>query len=191
MSVSPTDDDEYCVHHSCGNRSSFQAAFLMMANEMKLICERKKVEAEKEKEIVMLRLCGNEEESSGKQDIDYVQDRNKETTANKSGSSLLPKNVDCRLQNCVQTLFVCFNPVSLSVLLIPCFAYIFAHLSHFDVCFSDFGHFVLSEGVMHILEGSMPLRICTPVYSWMVEKNHDDCRDGLNLLPIFDFLFAM
>lgn len=113
------------------------------------------------------------------------------TTSNKSGSSLLPKNMDCRVQNWVQTLFVCFNQVNLSVLLIPCFTYVFAHLLHFDVCFSDFGHFILSEGIMHVLEDSALFYICTPVYSWMVEKNHDDCQDGLNLLPIFDFLFAM
>lgn len=43
---------------------------------------------------------------------------------------------------------------------------------------------------MHVLENSMLLHICTPVYSWMVEKKHD-CQDGLSLLPIFDFLFAM
>lgn len=142
MSVSLTVDDQYCVHHNRGNRSSFQAAFLMMANEMKLICERKKMEAEKEKD-------GNEEESSGTEDIDYVQDRNKETTSNKSGSSLLPKNVDCGGQNWVRTRFVCFNQVNFRVLLISHFAYVFAHLLDFYLCFSDFGHFILGGGNAH------------------------------------------
>lgn len=57
MSVSPTDDDDYCVHHSCCNRSSFQAAFLMMANEMKLICERKDRKLKRERR---LSCCGVE-----------------------------------------------------------------------------------------------------------------------------------
>lgn len=66
--------------------------------------------------------------------IDYVQDRNKETASNKSGSSLLPKNVDCTVQD-----------------------WVFVHSLHFDVCYSVFGHLILSEGVMHVLNTSLQL----------------------------------